>query len=78
MAMEAIVSKIPIQDESDRASKMTMRALHELLCLPQSTSKAVPYKQWSHPTIVHVESDMEACMMYLDCDACYDIVDALS
>lgn len=55
-----------------------MRALHELLCLPQSTSRAIPYNEWDHSPIVHVESDMEACMMYLDCDACYDIVDALS
>lgn len=51
-----------------------MRALHELLSLSQSTSKAVPYSTWAKKPIVHVESekDVELCTMYLIGDN-YDV-----
>ena len=44
-----------------------IRALHDLLSLTQSTSKAIPYEEWSNRPIVHVESDadMELCSIYL-------------
>ena len=44
-----------------------IRALHDLLSLTQSTSKAIPYEEWSNRPIVHIESDadMELCSIYL-------------
>lgn len=52
-----------------------MSALHELLSLSQSTSKAVPYTEWSHPPIVHIETNMETCLLYLDSES-YEVIDA--
>jgi structure-specific endonuclease subunit SLX1 len=33
-----------------------MQSLKELLALPQSTTKAVPYKDWKTPPQIHIES----------------------
>jgi predicted GIY-YIG superfamily endonuclease len=43
-----------------------MRALHDLLSLCQSTSKAIPYEEWIHCPIVHIERNMETCSIFLD------------
>jgi len=40
-----------------------MLALKQLLDLPQSTSKATPYSEWSTPPEVHAETD-EAIIYY--------------
>ena len=57
-----------------------IRALHDLLSLTQSTSKAVPFSKWLHKPIVHVETDIEIFSLYLDpssTDDSYNIVDVL-
>jgi structure-specific endonuclease subunit SLX1 len=33
-----------------------MQSLNELLSLPQSTSKAIPYRDWKTPPQIHIES----------------------
>jgi predicted GIY-YIG superfamily endonuclease len=38
-----------------------MRALKDLLNLPQSTSKAVPYADWPSKPVVHIEDELEIC-----------------
>jgi len=38
-----------------------MMALKDLLALPQSTSKATPYIEWSCKPIVHVEEELDIC-----------------
>ena len=40
-----------------------MKALRTLLSLEQSTSKAIPFKNWTSPPVVHLESD-EASQLY--------------
>lgn len=50
-----------------------MRALHELLSLVQSTSKAIPFAEWTCKPIVHIEMHMETASLYLDPDT-YDII----
>lgn len=50
-----------------------MCALHELLSLVQSTSKAIPFKDWEHKPMVHVETHIEIASLYLNPDT-YDIV----
>jgi predicted GIY-YIG superfamily endonuclease len=50
-----------------------MRALHELLSLAQSTSKAIPFSEWVHKPIVHIENHMETVSLYLNPDS-YDIL----
>ena len=43
-----------------------MLALNDLLDLSQSTKKAIPYKDWAHKPIVHVEDDyIEICTLHL-------------
>lgn len=42
-----------------------IRALHDLLSIPQSTSKAIPFADWPHKPIVHVEAEVETCALYL-------------
>lgn len=43
------------------------RALHDLLGLSQSTSKAIPFCEWSHKPIVHIEPDyIEVSSLYLE------------
>jgi structure-specific endonuclease subunit SLX1 len=37
-----------------------LTALHTLLSLPQSTTKAIPFSEWPSPPQTHVETD-EAC-----------------
>ena len=58
-----------------------MRALHELLSLSQSTSKAIPFVEWTEKPTVHIETHrLEKAMIYLDTTAIetYRIVDAES
>lgn len=43
-----------------------MMALRALLALEKSTSKAIPFAQWSHPPIVHVEREEATCSLYLE------------
>tara|TARA_A100001388_G_scaffold242277_1_gene198988 strand:+ start:121 stop:540 length:420 start_codon:yes stop_codon:yes gene_type:complete len=50
-----------------------MRALHELLSLVQSTSKAIPFAEWTCKPIVHIEMHMETASLYLEPDT-YDII----
>lgn len=40
-----------------------LKALKQLLELPQSTSKAIPYTEWSTPPEVHLETD-DATIIY--------------
>ena len=57
-----------------------IRALHDLLSLTQSTSKAVPFSKWLHKPIVHIETHIEIISLYLDpssADDSYNIVDVL-
>ena len=43
-----------------------MLALNDLLNLTQSTTKAIPYKEWINNPIVHLEDDyIEACTLHL-------------
>ena len=43
-----------------------MLALKELLHLPQSTSKAIPYKAWANKPIIHLEEDfVDVCTLML-------------
>ena len=50
-----------------------MSALHDLLTLSQSTSKAVPYDKWEQKPIVHIENHTETCLVFLDSEA-YNVV----
>jgi predicted GIY-YIG superfamily endonuclease len=52
-----------------------MRALHQLLCLSQSTSKAIPFAEWEHKPIVHLQTHIETCLIYLDSES-YNIVES--
>ena len=52
--------KLPINMEP---LERRMLALRQLLDLPQSTSKAKPYSEWSSPPEVHAETD-EANIYY--------------
>jgi len=51
-----------------------IRALHDLLSLDRSTSKAVPYEEWTSKPIVHIEENdyVELCATHLIGDT-YDI-----
>ena len=56
-----------------------MCALHELLSLTQSTSKAIPFSEWTEKPTVHIEIHrVETAMIYLDATTTdkYVIVDA--
>ena len=56
-----------------------MRALHELLSLTQSTSKAIPFAEWNEKPTVHMETHrIETAMIYLDTSTIdtYLVVDA--
>jgi predicted GIY-YIG superfamily endonuclease len=44
-----------------------LSALHALLMLPQSTSKAIPFAEWTEKPIVHIETHrLETATIYLD------------
>ena len=45
-----------------------MKALHQLLCLEQPTTKAKKYTEWEEQPTVHIENNMEICSMYIQDD----------
>jgi predicted GIY-YIG superfamily endonuclease len=50
------------------------RALHALLSLPQSTSKAVPFEHWSEKPKVHIDTHLETSSLYLEPGDLYEVV----
>jgi len=42
-----------------------MTALKQLLMLERATSKAIPYSQWEHKPVVHVEDAHDICSVYI-------------
>lgn len=52
-----------------------MLALRELLHLPQATSKAIPYAEWSCKPVVHIEEDNHICGPHFALpDEAYEVV----
>lgn len=45
-----------------------MKALHQLLCLEQPTTKAKKYTEWEEQPTVHIENNMEICSTYIQDD----------
>ena len=45
-----------------------MKALHQLLCLEQPTTKAKKYTEWEEQPTVHIENNMDICSMYIQDD----------
>ena len=45
-----------------------MKALHQLLCLEQSTTKAKKYTEWEEQPTVQIENNMDICSMYIQDD----------
>ena len=55
--------------ESMNSLERRLCALHDLLCMDQSTSNATPFIEWPNKPVVHVEKEMELCSIYLQEDS---------
>jgi len=45
-----------------------MKALHQLLCLEQPTTKSIKYTEWELQPIVHIENNIDVCSLYIQED----------
>ena len=45
-----------------------MKALHQLLCLEQPTTKSIKYTEWEEQPIVHIENNIDQCSVYIQED----------
>ena len=45
-----------------------MKALHQLLCLERTTTKAIKYTEWEEQPIVHIENNIDLCSLYIQED----------
>ena len=45
-----------------------MKALHQLLCLEQPTTKSIKYTEWEEQPIVHIENNIDVCSLYIQED----------
>lgn len=55
--------------ESMNPLERRLYALHELLCMDQSTSNATPFNEWPNKPVVNVEKEIELCSVYLQEDS---------